>query len=240
MGRILRDKKHEVFFTENKDNGIFAEGICFKKLLFIFVIGSVLGTYYEQILNLIVNYLKNGSIIWESRRGLIYGPLSPIYGAGFVMMVVLFKKRNYRWYELILYGALFGGTFEYIISFLQETFIGTISWDYTDKFLNINGRTTILFMLIWGLFCFFIIKRLYPFFSGLVEKIPIMIGNIIFKFLIVFLAFDVFISFGALFRQTLRREKVPSKTPVGKFFDDNYTDEYLKTFYTNMKVSDRR
>ncbi len=221
-----------------RDKTIFAKGICFEKLLFIFIIGSIFGTYYEQLLNLFVCYFKDGSIVWESRRGLIYGPLSPIYGAGFILMVFFLGRKQYKWYEILLYGALIGGGFEYLISFLQEKFIGTVSWDYSSYPLNIGGRTTIPYMFFWGALCFLAVKKIYPFLSNLIEKIPYNLGKLLTNILVVFLAINMFLSWGALIRQSLRRAGIKAYTPVGNFFDKYYTDEYLKRFYANMKESD--
>ncbi len=224
------------YLTENK--GVFAKGICFKKLLFIFVIGCILGTYYEQILNLVTYYFKDGTIFWETRRGLIYGPLNPLYGGAFAIIVLIFGRQNMPWYKIVIYGTFVGGGIEYLVSFLQETFTGMVSWDYSEHFLNINGRTTIPFAIFWGFLILFMIKVAYPFFSALIESIPINLGNLLTMFLIGFLSVDMFLSFGALFRQNLRREKIPPYTPVGEFFDKHYTDDYLEQFYTNMKESD--
>src|SRR5574344_603699 len=111
----------------HKDKRVFAKGLCFEKLLFIFIIGCLIGTYYEQIVNFLVHYKRDGSIYWSTRRGVIYGPLSPIYGAGFVLMEVLLGDKKLKDYQIFLRGALIGGAFEYAVSFLQETFVGTIS-----------------------------------------------------------------------------------------------------------------
>ena len=111
---------------------VFAEGFGFKKLFLIFVIGSIFGALYEQILNLVKVYMATGDIVWELRRGVIYGPFSPIYGAGAVLIVYLFARKNYSNLKTFIYGALFGGIFEYAISFLQETFTHTTSWDYSS------------------------------------------------------------------------------------------------------------
>ena len=132
-----------------KNNKVFAEGYSAKKLFLVFAIGSIIGALYEQILNLIKVYISTGNIVWELRRGVIYGPFSPIYGAGAVLIVYLLVKPNYSNIKTFLYGSILGGAFEYIISFLQETFTHTISWDYSNYFLNINGRTTIPYMIVW-------------------------------------------------------------------------------------------
>ena len=85
---------------------------------------------------------------------MIYGPISPVYGAGAVLFTVLLLSKPKSNFKTFLEGALIGGIFEYGISFLQETFLHTISWDYSDAFLNINGRTTIPYMIVWGLLVF--------------------------------------------------------------------------------------
>ena len=137
-----------------KDKRIFAKGICFEKLFAVFIIGSVIGSLYEEILNFLLVYSRTGQFVWEYRRGVIYGPFNIIYGIGAVIIVSLLADRKHKWYETILYGSLLGGGIEYLISFLQETFTRTTSWDYSNKFLDINGRTTLPFMLIWGIFSF--------------------------------------------------------------------------------------
>ena len=214
---------------------IFAEGYSGKKLFLIFVIGSIFGALYEQILNLIKVYFATGEIVWSLRRGVIYGPFSPIYGAGAVLIVYFLVRPNYSKLKTFLYGALLGGAFEYIISFLQEVFTHTISWDYSNYFLNINGRTTIPFMIFWGLLTLIFAKYIYPFISKLIEKIPVNLGNIIFYILLIFLIIDMFISWTALIRSAMRRNNIEPITPVGEFYDKVYPDEYIKSVYTNMK-----
>lgn len=213
----------------------FAFGLCFKKYFWIFIIGCIFGAYWEQILTLVKCYLRDGSIVWEYKRGVIYGPFSPVYGAGAVLLTYCFGRKNYKWYEYILYGALLGGFFEYLVSFLQETFIGTISWDYSNMWLNINGRTTIPYALFWGFLTMTWMMFIYPKLSQLIESIPISIGNVITTFLIIFISLDILISWSALFRQSLRRKGIPPKTIIGEIYDKYYTDEFLLKYFVNMQ-----
>lgn len=225
---------------KNKEVTTFAKGICFQKLFIIFIIGCIFGNYYEMILNLVKHYLRDGSIFWEVRRGVIYGPFSPIYGAGAVLMTYFLVDRNHKWYQTLIYGSLLGGLAEYIIGFLQETFIGTISWDYSSYFLNINGRTTIPIMLIWGILCLIFVKFIYPPISNLIEKIPINPGKTIFNICVIVLSLDMAISWTALIRQYLRRNDIPAFTIVGEFYDKVYTDERLKRAFPNMEIPESK
>ena len=110
----------------------YAEGICFPKLFWLFFLGSIFGAYYEQILNLFIHYHYHHEFVWQLRRGVIYGPISPVYGMGAVLFTILLLRKPKSNFKTFLHGALIGGFFEYIISFLQETFLGTISWDYSQ------------------------------------------------------------------------------------------------------------
>ena len=127
---------------------VFAKGYSFKKLFFIFVIGSIIGVLYEQLLNLVKIYFLTGEIVWDLRRGVLYGPFNPLYGLGATLVIYLLAKPNYSNVKTFIYGGLLGGFLEYFISLLQEIFTHTTSWDYSHHFLNIGGSFFIPFILV--------------------------------------------------------------------------------------------
>ena len=214
----------------------FAQGMCFYKIFWIFLFGCIFGAYYEEILNLVVHYNYHHEFVWQLRRGVIYGPISPIYGGGAVLMIALLGRKERPDWQTFLYGALIGGGFEYLVSFLQETFLGTVSWDYTNEIFNLNGRTTIPFAFVWGALALVLVKIFYPSISAVIEALPKKFGRILTNILIVLVLLDFGISWGALFRQIFRHNGVPAYTVVGKFFDKYYDDEKLKESYTNMVI----
>ena len=126
-----------------KNEKVFAKDFCFAKVFCLFVVGSLFGTYYEEILW----YLKYHEI--TDRQGLIYTPLSPIYGLGVIMFLLFLHHHNETrsYFKTYLYCCLIGGFTEYLTSFIADFFFDVKFWDCSDKFLNINGRTTIIYML---------------------------------------------------------------------------------------------
>ena len=218
-----------------KDKRIFAEGLCSTKLYCIYIIGSIFGVYFEQVRNLILHLYHNGEIFWEYRRGVIYGPFNPLYGIGAVVLVYLLLRKPLSNLKTFLYGSLIGGVVEYVVSFLQETFTGSTSWDYTGYIGNINGRTNIPYMLVWGLLAFFLVKIVYPLISKYIEKIPYNLGRLIVNSLHIFMFFNYFLSFGAIIRQGLRRKGYKAVTFLGDFFDKCYPDSFLRLRFPNMK-----
>ncbi len=226
----------ECFVVIKEKDKTFAKGICFYKLFWIFLLGSIFGAYYEQILNLFIHYHYHHELVWQLRRGVFYGPISPIYGIGAVLFAILLLRKEKTNFQIFLEGAFIGGTFEYLLSFFQETLFHTISWDYSNDFLNINGRTTIPFMIVWGLLALLFAKVVYPFLSNVIESYPKKFSYILTHTIIFLLLLDFGISWGALFRQRLRIDGIPPITRIGTFFDKHYDDETLKKYTINMKI----
>lgn len=217
--------------ANTKGKNVFAGKWGFARIFLFFFIGCIIGVYYEQILTLIVDG------VWESRKGIIYGPFNPIYGFGFAGFVLLLGKNNLKrkWYLTYLYSCLIGGVAEYSLSLIGEFLFHANSWDYTGYFLNIGGRTTIPYMLIWGLGGLVFMKLIYPPLSRLISKIPYKIGKIVLPILVVFMALNMFVSYTALIRQGQRLQGKDPITPLGELYDKVYTDEFLKKVYPNMK-----
>lgn len=214
---------------------IFGSNLGFQKLFMIFVIGSIFGCYYEMIINLVIEIFKNGKLVWETRSGVLYGPFSIIYGIGIAIITKLFANKNLKWYQIIIFGALFGGICEYVLGYIQEITIGTKSWDYSTHILNFNGRTSIPVMFGWGIGIFIYIRFIYKHLSEIIEKIPYRFGVTIMYILLIFLSIDIFISYSALIRRNLRRHGIPPYTLYGEFLDKNYPDQKLEKAFPKME-----
>lgn len=210
----------------------FAAGLSFRKLFFIFLVCSVIGTIYEDILI----YIQQG--VWMTHRGVIYGPFNVIYGFGAALMCWLLLRKPYKNWQIFGLAALVGGGVEYLLSLLQEIFTGTTSWDYSYLPFDIAGRTTLPIMLVWGVMGLVLVKIIYPFLSNLIEKIPVEPGEALYRVLLVLMIINMAVSWTAILRQNLRHHGVEPWTPVGEFYDEVYTDEYLRQYFPNMVRKD--
>ena len=121
-----------------------------------FIIYSVLGFIIETTFAFIVYH------VIESRQSFLYGPFCSIYGVGAIIMIVVLKRFENSNIKLLLGGILLGAIVEYTISFLGEKILGMRFWDYSNSFLNINGRICILYSVFWGIAAFVLIKFLNP------------------------------------------------------------------------------
>ena len=214
---------------ENKEERPFAYGLCFSKLFWLFFFGSLLGTILETMWAVIVD----GH--FEMRVGMVIGPFIPIYGGGAVLITLcLYKLHNMHGIVIFLASAVIGASFEFFCSFFQELILGTVSWDYSDTPLNIDGRTNVFYAAIWGVLGYFWVRYIYPFISRLIEKIPKTPGRQLAVILFVTMALVGVLTNVAIARKNKRAENIPPKTFIGEFCDAVFTDDYMDIIFPHM------
>lgn len=206
---------------------------CFYRYFWIFLIGSLVGFLYENILVLI----QKGH--FELRQGLLYGPLIPVYGAGAVIYEMTVPKIKSP-LKVFFYTMFFGGVVEYIFSYLQEVLFGTISWNYEWLKINFNGRTSLLHCFYWGIAGVIFYKVIHPWFDKVMSvQITKKIATVT-TLLVIFVSLDILISWTASVRQTKRLLNVPPETRFDRFLDKYYPDERIDRIYTNKIVKVNR
>lgn len=199
------------------------------KLIWIFVIGSILGYCVEMLWC----YVRNGH--FESRKGLIYGPISPVYGiGGIVLTLLLYRFVNYNGIIIFFITAIIGGIFEYLCSWVQEKAFGSVSWDYNNKNLSIHGRTSVEYSVFWGILGVFFLRDIYPLFDKFIGDFSDKTIKILTVVFLVFLIPDIIISALAVRREVARMKGVQAKNALDRFLDKKYPDEFLKKIYPNM------
>ncbi len=220
---------------EEKAKGHFAAGFGFYKLFWIFFIGCFLGVVIETIWCLITR----GH--YESRTGLIYGPLNLVYGFGALALTVSLywlRKRSEIW--VLIGSAVVGSVIEYLCSYVQERLFGSVSWDYSAMPFNLHGRINLLYSLFWGILGMVWIRELYPLLCRWILKIPNKVGKPLTWVLLVFMIFNSFMSGCAVLRWVERQKDRPPAVPLGAYFDRYYPDGRMEKIYANMKfISDR-
>lgn len=77
-------------------------------------------------------------------------PLIPLYGICGLLICTWFVKLKGRPFRLILSGIAFFTLFEYGAALFCEYAFHKKFWDYSHKFLNLQGRICLMSSLAWG------------------------------------------------------------------------------------------
>ena len=213
----------------------FAKGLCWDKLVWVFLISALLGDIIETFWCGLVD----GE--WMNRSSVLYGPFSFVWGLGAVVLTVTLQglaEKSDRY--IFLAGFLVGGAYEYLCSVFTELVFGTVFWDYSGFTFNLGGRINLLFCFFWGIAAVVWLKLIYPRLSWLIEKIPVKQGKLLFNCLIVFMLFNMLISSMALARYTERNTpsaaEGPAQNPVNALLDSRFPDERIERIYPNAKL----
>lgn len=96
------------------------------------------------------------------KRGFLLGPICPLYGFGALMLITfLGKYRENKTKTFLIAGVLFS-VFEYITGYALDALFKLKFWDYTNDFLNLNGRISILYSVAWGVIAILFLNYLHP------------------------------------------------------------------------------
>lgn len=230
--------------SEQKTKKQFAiNGISIYRILAYFAIYSVLGFVLETLFALVM-YGK-----LESRQGFLYGPVCPIYGLGAVVMIVALQKFKKNGYSIFAGGIIVGSIVEYFISWFGEVFLNVRWWDYTGKFLNINGRICLLYSFYWGIIAIYLMKSLNPAVDRIINfiksKINIKLSKILTIGVTIFLFIDCLVSAYAVqlfLARTVVEKDIPAKGKDGyvtiyqELSEDESKKELVGKIWSNRKI----
>lgn len=207
--------------------------LSFSKILLLFVVGSIVGLGIE----IIYHFIVYGG--YESRVGLVWGPFSPLYGVGAVIMTLILNYL-YRFNGVVIFIAsmLIGSTVEFIASFGMEHLFGAVAWDYSGTFMNIQGRVNLMFALMWGVLGLAWVRLVMPLmskgFNAINWKQPLVkLGTVA---LAVFMTVNIVVTVQALDRESRRADGLPALTQVDHFLDEHFPTEVMTATFENMSI----
>lgn len=207
----------------------------FFNIFWLFMIGCVFGLVVETIYHLAV-YGE-----WQDRAGLLWGPFSPIYGCGAVVLTACLN-RLWRSHPMLIFcaSAVIGGAFEYFVSWFMEVAFGITAWDYTGQWLSIDGRTSGKYMVFWGFLGVVWIKLLLPRILWLINRIPwkvrYSLTAVVFVFMLVNAAMTL-MAFDCWYGRVSGNEP---DSPVTWFFAEHYDNAYMEHRFQTMSIDPSR
>ncbi len=150
------------------------------------------------IVEMVFCYAREGVI--ESRVGLLYLPLSPIYGFGGVLLTLFLLPYIKEPVLMFFVGILVGTVLEYVASFVMEKLFHTVFWDYSDKPLNLHGRVCLQYSFYWGLLSILLLYVLGDWTKAFVDLFPRSTGVAIVTIMLVLAVLSTVLTLAAFTR----------------------------------------
>lgn len=217
---------------EERDRYTFAKGLCFDKLVWVFLISSFLGALIEML------YCRTIDGSWMNRSSVLYGSFSVVWGFGAVLLTIVlqrFAEKPDR--HVFAAGFVIGGTYEYLCSVLTELVFGTVFWDYSSMPLNIGGRTNVMYCIFWGILAVVWIRVLYPPMDRAVEKLPPVAGKVVTWVVVFFMILNGVLTAAAMIRYSERQTDLLPQGVIQQYLDERYNDAWMENRWPNMKIT---
>lgn len=239
--RDLQRKLRDMEAREDAEDGTLGRdetgkgfiALNFFNLFWIFVVCCVLGLALETVYHFLV--VNPGH--YQDRAGLLFGPFSPIYGFGAVLMTVALNRFHDKNVIIIfLVSALIGGGFEYLTSWFMQFAFGIVAWDYSGTFLSIDGRTNGMFMAMWGVLGIVWIKLCLPWMLKLVNLIPWNWRYAVTTVCAALMIIDGGMTLLSLDCWYQRMAGHQPETPMEEFFAEHFDNDYMEHRFQSMSI----
>lgn len=219
-GTLGRDETGKGYITLN-----------FLNLFWIFTVCCILGLLIETVYHAVV---FGG---YQDRAGLLYGPFSPIYGFGGMLMTMALNRFHDKNLVLIfLVSAVIGGAFEYATSWFMQFSFGITAWDYTGTFLSIDGRTNGMFMAMWGVLGIVWIKMFLPLILDLVNRIPLNWRYSVTSICAALMILDGGLTLASLDCWYQRLVGTPPESALDYFCAEHYDNDFMQNRFQSMTI----
>ena len=150
-----------------------------------FFIYSIVGFIFEVVVSLLKK-VKIGS-------GILYGPWTPIYGIGAVLVIIIYKfLTKYLHFNKIIEVIIFLITITIILTILEylggviiEKIFKVAFWDYSKFKYHIGKYIALEISLVWAIGALIIVYIINPLVDKLIPIIPSYITIILSGLMIV-------------------------------------------------------
>ncbi len=202
--------------------------VTFYKMFWLFIFGCVVGWFLEGLYSLLLYHkLINHS-------ALVIGPFNVCYGiCACALTFLLYRFKDKGKVAIFLISFVIGSILEYIMSWGMELVLGFSAWDYTGRFLNINGRICFFMSCLWGLLGILWIKYIYPIIEKILDKIPKKIEKKLVIAISIFLLLDTALTISAVIRAKEWEKGVEPRNFYERFLDKTFNKDYLYNMFNN-------
>ncbi|NSI19861.1 putative ABC transporter permease [[Ruminococcus] gnavus] len=131
-------------------------------------------------------------------RGFLNGPICPIYGVGVTLVIACLEAFQSNLLLLYISSVILVTVLEGVTGWAMGKLFHNKWWDYSKLPFNIGGYVCLLFSLIWGVACVFIVYFVHPLIHQVLSLIPHTAGIALIAILGIALLSDMIVTTSAI------------------------------------------
>ena len=131
-------------------------------------------------------------------RGFLNGPICPIYGVGVTLVIACLEAFQSNLLLLYISSVILVTVLEGVTGWAMDKLFHNKWWDYSKLPFNIGGYVCLLFSLIWGVACVFIVYFVHPLIHQVLSLIPHTAGIALIAILGIALLSDMIVTTAAI------------------------------------------
>ena len=177
--------------------------------------------------------------ILESRVGLVWGPFSPLYGVGAVLLtMVLWPLRKEKVWKIFLLSAVLGSLLEQTAGWSMETFAHLQSWTYLGLPDHITQWIAWRFVAMWGILGVVWCRVIMPELIFRIGEPTSRKQVVLVTLLAAFIALDVVMTIACFWRAGQRLEGMPPRNGFEVYVDTHFDDRFMAKTFENMRIGE--
>lgn len=207
--------------------------VFYSELFWLFMSGSLFGALIEGIFC----YFRYGH--WETHTVAVWGPFCIIYGIGAVILYIgaVRMRGRGRIYQFTMF-AVSATVVEYLCGAVLKYGLHMRAWDYSKKFMNIDGLVCLKFSVIWGLggvlfarWCVPVLKRIFIKMKGKKWNTACIVLSI-------FMAVNLSVTAACISRWAGRHEKILPQNVIERYIDKIWGDDRMQKRFCEWRFLD--
>ena len=131
-------------------------------------------------------------------RGFLNGPICPIYGVGVTLVIACLEAFQSNLLLLYISSVILVTVLEGVTGWAMDKLFHNKWWDYSKLPFNIGGYVCLLFSLIWGVACVFIVYFVHTLIHQVLSLIPHTAGIALIAILGIALLSDMIVTTSAI------------------------------------------
>lgn len=206
-------------------------------LFWLFVVASIAGLAIETAFHAVV---FGGN---ESRPGLVWGPFSPIYGTGAVMLTIVAARfSDLSTPAMFLVSALIGSAVELATGWLMEILFGAVAWDYSHLPGSFGRSLNPGFTLLWGALGLAWTHCAMPLIYRISQRVDwkSTAVRILSAVGTAFMVFNIAVTLQVLARESARADDLPPANSIERCIDEHFPSSWVQKRFENISINGLR